>query len=57
MKDTEILNGACKQELTMVFIENQAFGKEYEKDIALMRGTLFPDLDKPLTEKEVARFE
>lgn len=38
---------ACRQALTLVFIENQEVGEIYEPDTAFDRGTAFPELDKP----------
>ena len=38
----------CPFALTMVYIPMQPFGATYDADKALCRGTLFPDLDKPL---------
>ena len=38
----------CKQALTLVFIENQQLEQVYEPDTAFVRGTAFPELDKPL---------
>ena len=33
--------------LAMAYVPVQKWGKTYEPDVALARGTLFPDLDKP----------
>lgn len=33
--------------LAMAYVPVQKWGKTYEPDVALSRGTLFPDLDKP----------
>ena len=38
---------ACRQALTLVFIENQTFGEMYEPEVGFFRGTAFPELDKP----------
>lgn len=38
----------CKQALTLVFIENQDVGEIYEPETGFVRGTAFPELDKPL---------
>ena len=38
----------CPFALTMVYIPMQKFGVTYDADRALSRGTLFPELDKPL---------
>lgn len=45
MQDTDT---SCKQALTLVFIENQDIEQVYEPDTAFIRGTAFPELDKPL---------
>lgn len=34
--------------LTMVYIPMQRIGVTYDADMAMRRGTLFPELDKPL---------
>ena len=41
-------DAGCKQALTLVFIENQTLEQVYEPETAFVRGTAFPDLDKPL---------
>ncbi|MBQ6906609.1 MAG: spore coat associated protein CotJA [Clostridia bacterium] len=33
--------------LAMVYSPKQVWGETYEVDVALERGTLFPELDKP----------
>ncbi len=38
---------ACRQALTLVFIENQEIEQVYEPETAFIRGTAFPELDKP----------
>ncbi len=38
----------CMQALTLVFIENQTIEQVYEPETAFVRGTAFPQLDKPL---------
>ncbi len=38
----------CRQALTLVFIENQTLEQVYEPETAFVRGTAFPELDKPL---------
>lgn len=38
---------SCRQALTLVFIENQEIEQVYEPDTAFVRGTAFPELDKP----------
>ncbi len=38
----------CIQALTLVFIENQTLEQLYEPETAFVRGTAFPELDKPL---------
>ena len=38
----------CRQALTLVFIENQTIEQVYEPETAFIRGTAFPELDKPL---------
>ena len=35
------------QSLAMVYSPKQVWGETYEVDVALERGTLFPELDKP----------
>jgi|GEM_PF-4945102 len=40
-------DSGCKQALTLVFIENQEIEQVYEPETALVRGTAFPNLDKP----------
>ena len=37
--------------LTMTYTPMQRFGEIYNEDEALMRGTLFPDIDKPFCGK------
>lgn len=37
----------CKQALTLVFIENQRVEQIYSPENAFVRGTAFPELDKP----------
>lgn len=46
----EEMNTECRQALTLVFIENQAFENLYDAQTAFTNGTLFKDLDKPLME-------
>ncbi len=41
-------NTDCRQASTLVFIENQEIDSLYEPDTAFGRGTVFPELDKPL---------
>ena len=48
MNMNENTDNSCRQALTLVFIENQVIEQVYEPDTAFIRGTAFPELDKPL---------
>lgn len=39
----------------MFYVPMQSWGKVYDPDAALCRGTLFPDLDKPFIGEEAVR--
>jgi hypothetical protein len=48
-EDTRAANNTCsKHQLAMVYSPHQCWRKLYAPDKALMRGTLFEELDKPL---------
>ena len=40
--------------VAMAYVRWQELGKIYQPELALMRGTLFPDLDKPFMGKTVS---
>jgi len=39
--------------LAMAYVPSQRFGSTYSPDVALSRGTLFPELDKPFCGRTV----
>ena len=39
--------------LVMAYVKKQSFGETYDGELALTRGTAFPDLDFPLLGEEV----
>lgn len=39
--------GECRLPLAMAWFEDQKFSQMYTSEEAYMRGTLFPELDKP----------
>lgn len=41
--------------LAMAYVPDQIWGDLYDEGVALQRGTLFPDLDKPFTGRKQAR--
>jgi len=47
---------ACQnQVLAMAYVPDQEWGDLYDEAIALQRGTLFPELDKPFTGRRQVR--
>lgn len=48
-------NGLTGIPLAMVYSPNQIWGAIYDPSLALQRGTLFPELDKPWVGEEVDR--
>ncbi len=41
--------------LAMAYVPNQCWGDLYDENLALLKGTLFPDLDKPFTGRKQVR--
>lgn len=47
MEREGMVDTSCRQALTLVFIENQDINEIYEPETGFVRGTAFPELDKP----------
>lgn len=45
---SENMNPETSDILTMAFVNIQPYGETYDPEKAFCRGTLYPDLDKPL---------
>ncbi len=41
--------------LAMAYVPDQRWGDLYDENLALLKGTLFPDLDKPFTGRKQVR--
>ncbi len=52
-----INTSCCNQTLAMAYVLPQSWGDLYDESLALKKGTLFPDLDKPFTGRKQVRHE
>lgn len=41
------INAQCRPALAMAYVPIQQFDATYSPDVAIVKGTLFPELDKP----------
>lgn len=56
-KDTRLFREARIDEkfpIAMAYVRWQELGKMYQPELSLVRGTLFPDLDKPFMGRTVS---
>lgn len=53
--DINTLAAGDTQVLAMAYVPNQPWGDLYDETVALQRGTLFPELDKPFTGRKQVR--
>lgn len=50
-----LVGSDCSQVLAMAYVPIQSWGDLYDESLALTKGTLFPDLDKPFTGRKQVR--
>ena len=48
-QEKAMMENTASMPLGMAYVPMQKWGKTYEPDVALDRGTIFPDLDLPFT--------